>query len=107
MPLFMFLLIFVIIVVIGAVQAARRGGLGWISGTGIDLLQLTLSLTCLALAILILATIARFESDTNITVAGTALNIPLLAAPALLFIITILSLVRLIKSVNSVKGGES
>jgi len=96
MPLFASLIILVSVIIIGAVQAARPGRLGWIKTRGIDALLFLLSLTSLAISIFVLATIARFESDTNITVAGTALNIPLLLAPVLLFIVTILLAVRLI-----------
>jgi len=105
MPFMIIAFLVAVFIVVLAVNVAKRGSAHWATGKLVDWVLFLTTLASFIFTLMFTAQIGIFVSDTNIPVVevlgGQLLNIASLFVPVLLFIATILSLIRLIQNMRN------
>ena len=105
MPFFIIAFLLAVFLVVFAVAAAKRGAAHWADNKAIDWLLFLSVFTSFIFTSMISGRMGAFVSDTNISIleimGGQLLNLALFFVPVLLFIASILLLIRLIQNLRN------
>jgi len=105
MPFWIIAFLLMVFIVVFAINAAKRGAAHWADNKAIDWLLFLTVFTSFVFSMMISGRLAAFVSDTNIPIleimGGMLLNLALFFVPILLFIASMLLLIRLIQNLRN------
>ena len=105
MPFFIIALVLVAVLVVISVSAAKRGAAHWADNRFVDWVLFLSTFASFVFMMMISGRLAAFVSETNIPIVeimgGHLLNSALFFVPVLLFIASLLLLIRLIQNLRN------
>ena len=105
MPFFIIAVLLAVFVVVLAITAAKRGPAHWAYSKAIDWVLFLSTFISFVFSSMISGRLAAFVSETNISInevmGGLLLNLATFFVPILLFIASLLSLIRLIQNLRN------